>query len=187
MENIIIKNFTQQANKALEYLKDDLKAIRTGKSNPALLENLIIEAYGGQSKLRLTELATIISEGPSALSVTPFDPSTLADIEKAKLKSALGISPAVQGNRIIARIPPLSQEQREKYSKLVSQKTEEEKNVIRGFRDEARKKIKQQFEAKEIREDEKFKFEKDIDAASQKIMDELHLIRDNKEKEIMEI
>ena len=70
---------------------------------------------------------------------------------------------------------------------MVSQKTEEEKNVIRGFRDEARKKIKQQFEAKEIREDEKFKFEKDIDAASQKIMDELHLIRDNKEKEIMEI
>lgn len=187
MENIIIEDFKQQSEKTLLYLKEDLKSIRTGKSNPALLENLIIETYGGQTKSRLMELATIVGEGPSALSVTPYDPSTLADIERAILKSALGISPAVQGNRIIARIPPLSQEQREKYSKLVSQKVEEKKNVIRGFRDEARRKIKQQFEAKEIREDEKFKFEKDIDAASQQIMDELHLIRDNKEKEIMEI
>ena len=187
MSNQIITVFKEQSEKTLIYLKEDLKSIRTGKSNPALLENLIVETYGGQTKLRLLELATIVGEGPSALSVTPYDPSTLADIEKSILKSALGISPAVQGSRIIARIPDLSQEQREKYSKLVGQKAEEKKNVIRGYRDEARKKIKQLFEAKEIREDEKFKLEKDIDAASQTKMDELLQIRDKKEKEIMEI
>ena len=109
MSNQIITVFKEQSEKTLIYLKEDLKSIRTGKSNPALLENLIVETYGGQTKLRLLELATIVGEGPSALSVTPYDPSILVDIEKAILKSALGISPAVQGSRIIARIPDLSQ------------------------------------------------------------------------------
>lgn len=183
----ILQQFKQSADKTLSFLKEDLKSIRTGKSNPALLENLSVETYGGASKLKLLELATIMTEGPTALSVSPFDPSTLSDIEKAILKSSLGISPSVQGNRIIAKIPALSQEQREKLVKLINQKTEERKNIIRNSRDEARKKIKQLFEAKEITEDEKFKLEKDLDSESQRLMEELQKIREGKEKQIMEI
>jgi len=183
----ILEQFKKSAEKALLYLKEDLKSIRTGKSSPALLENLIIETYGGQSKLKLMELATIMTEGPTALSVTPFDPSTVPDIEKAILKSTLGLSAAVQGNRLLVRIPPLSEEQRQKLVKLVNQKNEEKRNTIRNFRDDARKKVKQQFEAKEMSEDEKFKLEKEIDVESQKQMDELQKIRENKEKEIMQV
>src|SRR3989344_8553644 len=183
----ILEQFKKSAEKALLYLKEDLKSIRTGKSSPALLENLIIETYGGQSKLKLMELATIMTEGPTALSVTPFDPSTLSDIEKAILKSSLGISPSVQGTRIIAKIPPLSQEQREKFVKLINQKAEERKNILRSYRDEARKKIKQQSESKEISEDAKFRLEKEIDTETQTQMEQLQKIREAKEKEIMEI
>ncbi len=185
--NPIIDQFQKSAQKSIDYLKEDLKTIRTGKSNPSLVENLIVETYGGQSKLKLNELAIIMSEGPSALSIAPFDPSTLPDIEKAILKSPLGISPAVQGNKILAKIPALSQEQREKFVKLVSQKTETIKNSIRGRRDEARKKSKALFESKEISEDEKFRVEKEIDAASQECMEDLMLIKEKKEKEIMEL
>src|SRR3990167_6286908 len=160
----IISDFKQLSAKAINFLREDLKSIRTGKSNPAILETLIVETYGGQSKLKLLELATIMTEGPSALSVTPFDPSTVSDIEKAILKSTLGLSAAVQGNRLLVKIPPLSQEQREKLVKLVNQKNEEKRNTVRNFRDDARKKVKQMFEAKDISEDEKFKLEKDIDA-----------------------
>ncbi|OGK16360.1 hypothetical protein A2774_02800 [Candidatus Roizmanbacteria bacterium RIFCSPHIGHO2_01_FULL_39_12c] len=185
--NPIINQFKQQSEKALSYLKEDLKTIRTGKANPALLENLQVEAYDGQSKLKLTELATIMTDGPSALSVTPFDSSILPDIEKAILKSAFGISPAIQGNRIIARIPPLSQEQREKFVKLISQKIEERKNTFRGFRDEARKKIKLSLDNKEITEDQKYKIEKEVEIISREIMDKLQTLKQTKEKEIMEI
>lgn len=185
--NFVIDEFKQQADKALNFLKEDLKSIRTGKSSPALLENLMVETYGGQTKLKLMELATIMTEGPTVLSITPFDPTVLSDIEKAILKSSLGISSVVQANRVIAKIPPLSQEQREKLAKIVSQKTEEKKNNVRNFRDDARKKIKQLFESKEISEDEKYRLEKEIDSESQKIMVDLQKIRESKEKEIMEI
>ncbi|OGK10392.1 hypothetical protein A2767_02515 [Candidatus Roizmanbacteria bacterium RIFCSPHIGHO2_01_FULL_35_10] len=183
----LISEFKQQSEKALSFLKEDFKSIRTGKSNPAILESLTVETYGGQSKLKLLELATIMTEGASALSVTPFDPATISDIEKAILKSSLGLSAALQGNRLLVKIPALSQEQREKFVKLVNQKNEEKRNTVRNFRDDARKKVKQMFEAKDISEDEKFKLEKDIDAESQKQMDQLQKIRENKEKEIMEI
>ena len=79
----LISEFKQQSEKALSFLKEDFKSIRTGKSNPAILESLTVETYGGQSKLKLLELATIMTEGASALSVTPFDPATISDIEKA--------------------------------------------------------------------------------------------------------
>lgn len=184
---VIIDELNQSAQKALSHFKDELNSIRTGKSNPALLESLVVETYGGQSKLKLMELATILTEGPTSLIITPFDPTTIADIEKAILKSPLGISPLVQSDRIIAKIPPLSAEQREKFVKLLGQKSEEKKNVIRFLRDEARKKIRNLFVGKEITEDEKFRLEKEIDLTTQNITDELQKIKENKEKEIMEL
>lgn len=185
--NPIVEHLKQSAQKSIDYLKDDLKSIRTSKANPALLENLIVETYAGQSKLRLMELSTVMTEGPYALTIAPYDPSTLSDIEKAILKSPLGISPAIQGGRILAKIPPLSQEQREKFAKLVGQKTESTRGSIRGFRDEARKKVKSMFESKEVSEDEKFRLEKEIDTATQKFTEEIQSIREKKETEIMEL
>lgn len=183
----ILTQFKQSADKVISFLREDLKSIRTGKANASLVENLVVDAYGGQSKLKLLELSTITTEGPSALSIVPYDPSTLGDIEKAILKSPLGISPSVQGNRILAKIPVLSQEQREKFIKVVGQKIEEKKNQVRGFRDEARRKIKTQFEAKEISEDVKFRLEKEIDTQTKIYMEQLQKMKENKEKEIREI
>lgn len=183
----IVNDFKQSAEKSLLYLREDLKSIRTGKINPSLIENITVQTYQGQAQLKLVELGTTAVESPTTIAITPFDPSTISDIEKALLKSPLGINPLVQNTRIIVKLPPLSQEQREKLVKLINQKTEERKNIIRGFRDEARKKIKQLFESKKITEDEKFRFDKEIDSETQRLMEELQKIRQNKEKEILEI
>jgi len=182
-----LTEFKQQSQKVIEAMKEDLKSIRTGRATPSLVENLTVEAYGGQSKLRLLELATITTDGPSALSIIPFDSSVLGDIEKSILKSPLGISPIVQGNRISLKIPALSEEQREKFIKLVAQKIEERKGIIRNLRDNARKTIKTAFEKKEITEDDKFRQEKEIDVASQKFIEEIELHKDHKEAEIREV
>jgi len=184
---LFMDNFKQSCLKVINNLKEDLKSIRTGRANPALIENLIVETYGGQTKLRLLELASIVTEGPTSLIVQPFDPSTIVDIEKAILKSPLGLSPAVQGNRIIIRIPALSQEQREKMIKLIGQKIEEKKVIIRNLRDEERKTIKNDLEKKNITEDDKFRLEKEIDNLTQEYTANIQTIRENKEEEIREV
>jgi len=182
-----VNSFKKEAEKVIAGLKEELKLIRTGRANPALVENLIVEAYGGQSKLKLFELATITNEGPMALAVIPFDPSTLSDVEKAILKSPLNLSPQTQMNRITLRLPPLSSEQREKLIKLLNQEIEERKGIIRNHRDESRKKIKQALENKDMTEDEKFRLEKEIDNITQIYMKEIQTIKENKENEIIQI
>lgn len=183
----IISFFSQQANKTIQSLKEDLKSIRTGRASPSLVENLVVETYGGQSKLRLLELATIMTDGPSSLSIIPFDPSVLQDMEKAILKSPLGLTPSVQGTKIIIKIPSLNTEQREKYIKIVGEKVEEKKVTIRNQRDNARKIIKTSFEKKEMGEDERYRLEKEIDSQATKQMDEINNIRESKENEIREV
>ncbi len=185
--NSDIAEFKVAVDKLIAHLKEELKSIRTGRASASLVENLVVEAYGGQSKLRLLELASIMTEGPIQLVISPFDPSTTQDIEKAILKSPIGLSPAVQGSRIIIKIPPLSQEQRDKYIKLAGSMIEEKKMMTRNARDETRKKFKNQFEKKEISEDEKFRYEKELDTITQSYMQNIEQIKENKEKEISEV
>ncbi len=184
--NPVINDFKAATARIVSQLKEELKGIRTGRANPGMLEDIIVEAYGG-TKMKLMELSTITTEGPAQLVVMPYDQSTTQDIEKAISKSPLGLSPATQSGRIIVRVPPLSEEQRLKMTKFISQIVEEHRVKIRGERDESRRTIKQLFEAKEITEDQKFRFEKDIDAAAQAVTEELQTIKENKDREIMEV
>ena len=183
----LISEFKQNSQKTIDFLKEDLKSIRTGRASPSIVENLTVETYGGQSKLRLLELATITTEGPQVLLIIPFDPSVLLDIEKSVLKSPLGLTPAVQGSKIIIRIPSLNTEQREKYIKIVGEKVEEKKVTIRNHRDDTRRIIKTAFEKKEMGEDEKYRLEKEIDSQTTKFMEEIEIIKEDKTKEIMTV
>lgn len=179
-----LSSFKQQLASTVSALKEDLKTIRTGRANPVIVEQLTVEAYGGSAKLKVMELASITTEGSAAVVIIPFDPSTVPDIEKAILKSPLGLTPQTQGTRIVIRIPPLSEEQRDKYAKLVGQKVEEKRNVIRNHRDDIRKKVKVSFDEKNLTEDDKFRLEKEIDTLTQKVNEELVVVKDAKEKEI---
>ncbi len=183
----IVSQFKQSAQKITAALKEDLKSIRTGRATPALIENVQVVTYGGTTTLRLRDIATITTEGPQSLIVVPFDNSTIGDIEKGILSSGTGLTPATQGTRIMIKIPPLSQEQRDKFIKLANQKVEEKRVQIRAQRDDARRKIKSQFEAKTVAEDMKFRLEKDVDVASTEVMKEVDAIKESKEREIREI
>ncbi len=183
----IVEQFKQNSQKIVLALKEDLKSIRTGRATPALIENVQVVAYGGSTTLRLRDIATITTEGSQMLIVVPFDTSTIGDIEKGILNSGTGLTPTTQGTRVMIKIPPLSQEQRDKFMKLANQKVEEKRVQIRGQRDEARRKIKSQFEAKTLAEDAKYRIEKDVDAASSELMKEVDAIKESKEREIREI
>ncbi|MEO6508516.1 MAG: ribosome recycling factor [Patescibacteria group bacterium] len=182
-----ISDFKNLSQKTVAALKEDLKAIRTGRANSAMFEGVEVEAYGGSTVLRLKELATMTTEGASTIVIVPFDPSTSNDIERAIMKSPLGVTPQNEGTKIFIRIPPMSEEQREKMVKIVSQKIEERKGMIRNQRDEARKKIKKMIEAKEITEDDKTQMEKEIDSINTSLMNDIDAIKSAKEEDIRQV
>ncbi|MBI1863022.1 ribosome recycling factor [Candidatus Microgenomates bacterium] len=183
----ITQEFKQHAQKSVEMLKEDLKTIRTGRATPALVENLPVTTYGGTTTLKLREIATITTEGATLIVIVPFDPATNQDIEKGIMNSAVGLSPASQGTRILVKVPPLDEEQRQKYAKLAGQMVEEKRISVRGNRDDARRKIKQQVDAKTLTEDDKFRLEKEIDDITQKINEEMQSVKEAKEKDIMSV
>lgn len=182
MDNII-SDFKQRSERAIDALKEDLKTIRTGRATPALVEGLIVEAYGG-TQMKLREVATLATDGPQALIVAPFDPSILQDIERSIQKSSMGFSAATQGTRIRLTIPPLSQEQREKLLKVVSQKIEEKRESVRIGRDEGRRRVRTMLEKKELSEDHKFRIERELDTAAQAFSQRILEIKEAKETEI---
>ncbi len=183
----IIEEFKQKGVQIINHLKEDLKSIRTGRANPSLVENILVETYGGQTTLKLLELATITTEGPTTLIIVPFDPSTFQDIEKAIQKSTLGLNPAAQGNRLVVKLPQLTEEQRQKMTRLVGTVVEDKRGAVRNARDDARRVIKHQLEKKEISEDDKFRLEKQIDEEAHKLTQDTEAIKENKENEIMQI
>lgn len=182
-----LSEFKKNISLTITALKEELKSIRTGRANPAMVEDLIIEAYGGSTKLRLKELSTITTDGASALLIAPFDPSTIIDIEKGILKSPLGISPKTQGTRITIRIPPMSQEQRDKFVKLVGQMIEEKRSIVRNHRDDIRKKVRDEFDEKNLTEDNRYRLEKEIDTLTQKANEDIASVKVAKDTEIQEV
>lgn len=183
----VLSDYRQKLQKVLDILIEDLKTIRTGRATPALLESLPVDAYGGSAKMKLLELASIANESPTSLLITPYDPAVIPDIEKALQTSALGFSAQTQGTRIRVLLPPMSAEQREKIIRLLSQKIEERRVAMRNVRDEARRDVKQMFEAKDITEDGKFRLEKEIDTISQSFMEKIQEQKERKESEIREV
>lgn len=181
----IFNQFKKKGEEIIKNLKNRIAGIRTGKASPALVENLLVETYGGQTKLKLMELATITTEGPLNLLISPFDPSTIEDINRALLQSPLSLTPQVEGKIIRIKLPPLSQEQREKLIKLLKEEVEKARENVRQIRDEIRKKVKKFFDEKSISENVKFRLEKEIDDYSQKLNEEIAQIRQKKEKEIL--
>lgn len=185
--NEITSLFKTAVKVQTDKLIEELKGIRTGRAHTGMVEGMPVEAYGGSMKMKLQELASITTEGNDGIVIMPFDASTSQDIEKAILASPLGLTPKIDGSKISLRIPPMSEEQRIKYVKLVSQMIEDTKNAIRRERESIRKDIKQMFDAKELTEDDKFRMEKEIDAMIGESNIELQGIKDKKEQEIMAV
>lgn len=183
----VIADFKHKLQKSVEYTTHELRQIRTGQVSPAMVEDISVLTYGGTTTLRVMELASITTEGPITLVISPFDASTVQDIERAIQASPLGMSPRVDGKIIRITTPPLTQEQREKFVKLANAKVEEGKIHIRGHRDEARKGIKALLDDKAISEDDKFRTEKDIDVMTKEFTDSLEDLRKRKQDEIMAI
>lgn len=157
----------QKMEKVVGMLRDDLLTLRAGGANPTMIEKIQVEAYG--TKMSLVELATISSPDPHTLIVTPFDISIIKNIAGAIAdRKELGLYPAIEGNIIRLKVPPLSEERRQELVKVLGQKMEAARIMIRQIRGEKLREIRTASQAKEITEDEEFRATQEL----QKITDE---------------
>lgn len=151
-----------EMSKALDALSEDISSIRTGRATSALVENVVISAYGGAQRLKVNELASITVPDTQTLVIEPWDKSIIGEIKQGILAANIGMNPSIDGELIRISMPPLTGEDRERYIKLLHTKLENAKVTVRQVRGEINKDIKTQFEKKEITEDDKFEFEKKL-------------------------
>jgi ribosome recycling factor len=171
--------------KAVEFMTHEFSSIRTGKASPALVENLDVEAYG--SNMKLKQVALITTPEARLIVIQPFDASTTRDIERAINESRLGIAPAVDGKIIRIPIPELSEERRRDLVKTIKQISEESKVRVRACRREAMDAAKKMQKDGDITEDDLRSVEGDIQKLTDQYVAKVDQTVSAKEAEIMKI
>ena len=181
----IKKNLEERSRKTISILKEDLNTVRAGRANPALLDKVMVDYYGSPTPLK--NLSNISVPDPRTLMITPFDPKSISEIEKAINASDIGIAPQNDGKVIRLNFPPLTEERRKELVKTVKKYTEEAKVQIRNARRDAMDKYKAMKKDGEITEDDLKETEKDIQDLTDKYIKEIDNISAAKEKEILEV
>ena len=183
--NQFIEKHKDEFENALEFLKKEVSSLRIGRASPALVENIHVDAYG--VKTPIMQLASITSPDARSITIQPWDKSVIKHIEKGIIEANIGINPVNEGNIIRITMPHLTQEDREKIVKILQQKVEQGRIKIRLVRDKVREDILKAEKNKEITQDDKYDFLKEIDEFTKKQNDAIEQFSENKEKEIMTI
>jgi len=170
---------------ALEAMRREFASLRTGKATPALLDTVRVDAYG--SKMPINQVATVHTPEASLLVVQPFDKSLLATIEKAIMTADLGLNPANDGNIIRVPIPPLNEERRREYVKVLHKMAEEGKVSIRHARRITREELHAKIKEHEIGEDEGRRREDSLEKVTQEYNDKIDQLLKHKEAEILAV
>jgi ribosome recycling factor len=181
----IMNDAESRMHSAIQVLRDDLAAIRTGRANPSLVEKLSIEYYGTPTPLM--QLASISVPEPRTLTIKPFDGTTLKAIEKAILISELGLNPNNDGKVIHLNLPPLTEERRRDLVKHVNHRLEEARIAIRNIRRDSHNDMRDFEKEKLISEDELERGESELQKLTDRFIEEVAEHGKKKEAEIMEV
>ena len=179
------KSIEERIEKSKEVLKGDLNTVRAGRANAALLDRVVVDYYGTPTPLK--QMSNISTPDPRTLMITPFDPKTISDIEKAINIADIGITPSNDGKNIRLVIPQLTEERRVELTKTIKKMGEETKVAVRNLRRESIDKLKKQQKNGEISEDELSNELDDVEKMIEKAIKDIDSIVAEKEKEIMEV
>lgn len=181
-----IATLTDKTKAALNHFEDELKKIRTGRASAAMLDGVMVEAYGTPTPLN--QVATVSAPEAQLLQLSPFDPNNLQAISQAiRDNQSLGLNPTDDGRVIRIPIPPLNEERRREIAKQLSGKVEETMIRLRNIRHEAREDAEKQKKAKEISEDDFTRFEKQLDELIADYKNKIETLARTKETEIMTV
>ena len=179
------QEYKVRMQKSLDHLASEFATVRAGRANAQVLDKVSIDYYGTQTPV--AQVGSISSPEPRMLVIQPWDMTVLKEIEKAILKSEIGVTPQNDGKVIRLSFPPLTEERRKELVKLVKKYSEEAKVQVRNARRDALEDYKTQKKNGEITEDELKTIEKDIQNLTDKYIKEIDDITADKEKEILEV
>ncbi len=172
-------------SKCVDATRSEFAAIRTGRATPALLDRILVEAYG--TLVPLKQVATVSAPDPRSLTIAAFDRNTVGDIRKAIEKSDLGLSPNVDGGSIRLSIPPLNEERRKDLVKIVKKKGEDGKIAVRNVRHKVHDDLRTQLKDHDITEDDNKRMQDQLQKMTDRFTKEIDQLVAAKEKEIMEV
>lgn len=181
----ILLEAEEKMEKTEQVVVNEFAGVRTGKASSALVENIMVEVYG--SNMRIRELAGITTPEPRTLSIQPWDASTITHIEKAIQKANLGLNPATQGKTIRIFFPELSQERRVEFTKILKKMAEDGRVAVRHVRRDAMDLLKKHGHDSGVTEDEEKQAEKDLQKLTDQYIAKIDKHLEHKEKEIMTV
>ncbi len=179
------QKFVAGMEKTVEALKKDFGRVRTGRASASLLENIMVDYYGTPTPIN--QVGTLAVPEPRMITIQPWEKKIIGEIEKAILKSDLGLNPDSDGqiNRVV--IPPLTEERRREMTKMTKKMGEESKVALRNLRRDANEKLKKMEKDKELTKDDLKRGEKEIQDLTDSYVKKIDEIVAAKDKEIMEI
>ena len=184
MKHPVLDDASRKMDKAVKAYEKELTRVRTGRATPSLLDGITVDYYGSQ--MPINQVASISVPESRQLMVQPWDQNVLPEIEKAILKSELGLTPNNDGKVIRVSIPPLTEERRKELVKLVNKMAEEARVAVRNIRRDFMERLKKMKKDKEISEDEMYKLQDELQKITDKHIEAIDEVRSEKEKEIME-
>ena len=185
MINDTLKDARGRMTKCVDALKSNLTKLRTGRAHPSLLEHLTVEYYG--SPMQLNQVANVAVENSRTLTVTPWEKTMVAPIEKAIMTSDLGLNPSTAGTVIRVPLPPLTEERRRDLTKLVRDEAERARIAVRNVRRDANNDFKELLKEKDISEDEERKAQADIQKMTDDVIKQIDVVCAEKEKDLLEV
>jgi ribosome recycling factor len=184
--NQLVEQAKTKLNQAISRFQDELKKLRTGRAHPSMLDGVMVEAYG--TSMPLIQVGSITVPEPQLLQITPFDPANLQAISAAiRDNQGLGLNPMDDGRVVRIQIPPLNEERRRDFVKILGGKVEDCMVSLRNIRHDALREIDQAKKDKDIGEDERARVEKQIDEAMNQAKTEVESSAKAKESEIMTV
>lgn len=180
----LLQETESRMKKTLKVLEDDLRTVRTGRANPAMIERVPVDYYGTATPLN--QLAVISAPEPQLLTIRPYDPSSLGEIERAIMRSDLGLTPANDGKIIRLAIPSLTEERRVELVRLVGRRIEETKVALRNIRREALDDLREFEKEKLIAEDDFYRGRDDLQELIDRYSGEVDTVGERKSQELME-
>ena len=180
-----LKEAESRMKEALDAMRREFATVRTGKATPALLDTVRVEAYG--SKMPLNQVATIHAPEPSLLVVQPFDKTLIGEVERAILTADLGLNPGSDGSLVRVPIPPLNEERRKEYVRLLHKLAEEGRVSVRHARQVARDELKQRVKDHDISEDEGHRQIDKVQELTDQFIAEIEKMLEHKEQEVMQV
>lgn len=181
----ILKDTDIKMKKCMETVLREFGEVRTGRAQPALIEDMHIDYYGTSTPIK--QIASVSSPDPRLIIVQPWDVSAIVEIEKAILNSKLGVMPAHDGKVMRLSFPPLSAERREEFIKVIKDMAERGRVTLRTIRRDANEKIKKTQGEGHMSEDDRFKAEDEVQKMTDRFIKEIDILLDKKGKELREV